>query len=59
LEKDADTQSDVDLQSDDHVLSYACDLITLGLLYMEFSDAIREREIGNASCDAGSFYSLC
>ncbi len=28
--------------SDDHVLSYARDLLTLGLLYLEFSDAIRE-----------------
>ena len=35
-------EGDVDLHSDDHVLSYASDLLTLGLLYMEFSDAIRE-----------------
>ena len=39
---------DIDLESqkeatEDHVLhAYACDVLSLGLLYMEFQDAIRE-----------------
>lgn len=42
LDEDADTQSHVDSQSDDHVLLCACDLLAFGLLYIKFSDAIRE-----------------
>ena len=29
-------------KNENHVLSYACDVLTLGLLYMEFADAVRE-----------------
>ena len=32
-------RNDVD---QDHVCEYACNVLTLGLIYMEFCDAIRE-----------------
>ncbi len=38
-EEEAEDKKDAD---NDHVLAYACDVLSLGLLYMEFSDAIRE-----------------
>ena len=38
---DSEGNSD-ESRDDDHVLSYARDVLTLGLLYMEFQDAIRE-----------------
>ena len=39
---DGEGNSD-EARDDDHVLSYARDVLTLGLLYMEFQDAIRGR----------------
>lgn len=30
------------VDTDDHVQAYACEVLTLGLIYMEFKDAIRE-----------------
>ena len=38
---DSEGNSD-ESRNDDHVLSYTRDVLTLGLLYMEFQDAIRE-----------------
>ena len=38
----------------DYVHEYGKDALTMGLLYIEFKDTIREGEMGRESCDAGS-----
>ena len=44
LEEDQQEQPSKHLEkeSEDRVLSYACDILSLGLLYMEFVDGVRE-----------------